>query len=73
VVDRGRIVNPDVVTAQIESGVIYRISGALWGEITLKKRPGRAVQLQRLSRAADERSSLDTLLLRPLVTQMLAP
>ena len=36
------MVNPDVVTAQIESGVIYGISGALWGEITLKN--GRVEQ-----------------------------
>jgi isoquinoline 1-oxidoreductase beta subunit len=41
-VDCGRIVNPDIVTAQIESGVIYGISGALWGEITLKN--GRVEQ-----------------------------
>jgi isoquinoline 1-oxidoreductase beta subunit len=41
-VDCGTIVNPDTVTAQIESGVIYGISGALWGEITLKQ--GRVEQ-----------------------------
>jgi len=41
-VDCGTIVNPDIVTAQIESGVIYGISGALWGEITLKN--GRVEQ-----------------------------
>ena len=35
-VDCGQIVNPDIVTAQIESGVVYGISGALWGEVTLK-------------------------------------
>src|SRR5438132_2775585 len=35
-VDCGRIVNPDIVRAQIESGVVYGISGALWGEVTLK-------------------------------------
>jgi CO/xanthine dehydrogenase Mo-binding subunit len=35
-VDCGTIINPDTVTAQIESGVVYGISGALWGEITLK-------------------------------------
>jgi isoquinoline 1-oxidoreductase beta subunit len=34
-VDCGTIVNPDIVKAQIESGVVYGISGALWGEITL--------------------------------------
>jgi CO/xanthine dehydrogenase Mo-binding subunit len=35
-VDCGTIVNPDTVKAQMESGVVYGISGALWGEITLK-------------------------------------
>ena len=35
-VDCGRIVNPAIVSAQIESGVVYGISGALWGEVTLK-------------------------------------
>ena len=41
-VDCGRIVNPDIVTAQIQSGVVYGISGALWGEVTLKN--GRVEQ-----------------------------
>jgi CO/xanthine dehydrogenase Mo-binding subunit len=35
-------VNPDIVKAQIEGGAIYGISGALWGEITLKN--GRVQQ-----------------------------
>jgi len=41
-VDCGQIVNPDIVKAQIESGVVYGISGALWGEVTLKN--GRVEQ-----------------------------
>jgi CO/xanthine dehydrogenase Mo-binding subunit len=41
-VDCGQIVNPDIVTAQIESGVVYGISAALWGEVTLKN--GRVEQ-----------------------------
>ncbi len=41
-VDCGTIINPDTVTAQIESGVVFGISGALWGEITLKN--GRVEQ-----------------------------
>ena len=41
-VDCGTIVNPDIVTAQIQSGVVYGIGGALWGEITLKN--GRVEQ-----------------------------
>lgn len=41
-VDCGVIVNPDTVKAQIESGLVYGISAALWGEITLKN--GRVEQ-----------------------------
>jgi CO/xanthine dehydrogenase Mo-binding subunit len=41
-VDCGRIVNPEIVRAQIESGVVYGISAALWGEVTLKN--GRVEQ-----------------------------
>jgi len=41
-VDCGIIVNPDTVKAQIEGGVIFGISGALWGEVTLKN--GRVEQ-----------------------------
>ena len=41
-VDCGTIINPDTVTAQIESGVVFGIGGALWGEITLKN--GRVEQ-----------------------------
>ncbi len=41
-VDCGRVVNPDIVRAQIESGVVYGISAALWGEVTLEN--GRVAQ-----------------------------
>jgi isoquinoline 1-oxidoreductase beta subunit len=41
-VDCGTVVNPDIVKAQIEGGVVFGISGALWGEITLKN--GRVEQ-----------------------------
>jgi len=41
-VDCGTVVNPDIVKAQIEGGVVYGITGALWGEITLKN--GRVEQ-----------------------------
>jgi isoquinoline 1-oxidoreductase subunit beta len=41
-VDCGMVVNPDTVKAQIEGGVIFGISGALWGEVTLKN--GRVQQ-----------------------------
>ena len=35
-VDCGRIVNPDTVEAQMQGGVIFGITGALYGEITIK-------------------------------------
>jgi isoquinoline 1-oxidoreductase subunit beta len=41
-VDCGQLVNPDTVKAQIEGGVMFGISGALWGEVTLKN--GRVQQ-----------------------------
>ena len=41
-VDCGTIINPDTVVAQVESGVVFGISGSLWGEITLKN--GRVEQ-----------------------------
>ena len=41
-VDCGTIINPDTVKAQIEGGIIFGISGALWGEITMEK--GRVQQ-----------------------------
>jgi isoquinoline 1-oxidoreductase beta subunit len=41
-VDCGTIVNPDIVKAQIEGGVVFGIGGALWGEVTLKN--GRVEQ-----------------------------
>jgi isoquinoline 1-oxidoreductase subunit beta len=41
-VDCGTVVNPDTVKAQIESGIVFGISGALWGGVTLKN--GRVEQ-----------------------------
>jgi isoquinoline 1-oxidoreductase beta subunit len=41
-VDCGQTVNPDTVVAQMESGIIFGITAALWGEITLDK--GRVQQ-----------------------------
>ena len=35
-VDCGIVVNPDTVHAQIESAIVFGLSGALYGEITLK-------------------------------------
>ena len=42
VVDCGQVVNPNTVEAQIQSGIIFGITAALWGEITLKN--GRVEQ-----------------------------
>jgi isoquinoline 1-oxidoreductase beta subunit len=41
-VDCGTVVNPDTVRAQIQSGIIFGITAALYGEITLKN--GRVQQ-----------------------------
>jgi isoquinoline 1-oxidoreductase beta subunit len=41
-VDCGTVVNPDTVKAQIEGGVVFGITGALYGEVTLKN--GRVQQ-----------------------------
>ena len=35
-VDCGHVVNPGIVEAQIQSGVVYGLSAALYGEITIK-------------------------------------
>jgi isoquinoline 1-oxidoreductase beta subunit len=34
--DAGRMVNPEIVRQQLESGIIYGLSGALYGNITVK-------------------------------------
>jgi isoquinoline 1-oxidoreductase beta subunit len=41
-IDCGRVVNPDTVRAQMESGVVYGLTAALYGEITFAK--GRVQQ-----------------------------
>jgi isoquinoline 1-oxidoreductase beta subunit len=41
-IDCGRAVNPDTVAAQMESGIVYGLSAALHGQITLKR--GRVEQ-----------------------------
>jgi isoquinoline 1-oxidoreductase subunit beta len=42
VVDCGWIVNPDTIKAQMEGGIVYGLSAALGGEITIRE--GRVVQ-----------------------------
>ncbi|HEU0224001.1 MAG TPA: xanthine dehydrogenase family protein molybdopterin-binding subunit [Steroidobacteraceae bacterium] len=41
-VDCGRMVNPAIVESQIESGIVFGLTAALWGEITLER--GRVQQ-----------------------------
>ncbi len=41
-VDCGRTVNPDTVVAQMESGIVYGLTAALYGEITVKN--GRVLE-----------------------------
>jgi isoquinoline 1-oxidoreductase beta subunit len=36
-VDCGRVINPDIVRAQMESGVVYGLSAALKGAITIRE------------------------------------
>jgi isoquinoline 1-oxidoreductase beta subunit len=36
VVDCGRMVNPAIVQSQIEGGIVFGLSAALWGEITIR-------------------------------------
>jgi isoquinoline 1-oxidoreductase subunit beta len=36
VVDCGQMVNPRIVESQIESGIVYGLSAALWGDISLR-------------------------------------
>ena len=48
VVDTGVAVNPDIIVAQMQSGIIFGITAALWGEITLKNGRVEQTQLHRL-------------------------
>ena len=41
-VDTGIAINPDTVIAQLQGGLIFGLSAALWGEITIDK--GRVQQ-----------------------------
>ncbi|HEX9173055.1 MAG TPA: xanthine dehydrogenase family protein molybdopterin-binding subunit [Telluria sp.] len=40
--DCGQVINPDTVAAQMEGGIVFGLSAALWGEITVDK--GRVQQ-----------------------------
>ena len=41
-IDCGPVVNPDIVRAQMEGGIVYGLTAALYGEITFEK--GRVKQ-----------------------------
>ena len=56
-VDCGIAVNPDVIRAQMEGGIGFGLSAALYGAITLKDGRGRAVQFPRLPGAAHQRDA----------------
>ena len=52
VVDTGVAVNPDTIVAQMQSGIIFGITAALWGEITLKNGRVEQIELRQLPDAA---------------------
>ena len=56
-VDCGTVVNPDTVQAQIQSAIIFGITAALYGEITLKNGRVEQTQLRHLPDAAHERGA----------------
>ena len=63
VVDCGQMVNPRIVESQMESGIVFGLSAALWGGITLGAGRVRETNFNgyRLLRA-NEMPELDVLL-----------
>ena len=59
VVDTGIAVNPDTVMAQLEGGLIFGLTAALYGEITIDKGRVQQSQLPRLPDAAHQRDAED--------------
>ncbi len=57
--DAGSVVNPDTIEAQVQGAVIFGITAALYGEITIAKGPRRAGQLRHLPDASHQRSAGD--------------
>ena len=58
-VDCGRIVNPDTIKAQMESGIIFGLTAALYGAHHPQERPGRTGQFRQLSAGAHGRRAKD--------------
>ena len=56
-VDCGTVVNPDTVEAQIQGAIIFGITAALYGEITLKDGRVEQSQFRHLPDAAHERGA----------------
>ena len=56
-VDCGTVVNPDGVEAQIQGGLIFGLTAALYNEVHDRRRPGAAEQLQQLPDDADQRNA----------------
>ncbi len=56
-VDCGIAVNPDIIRAQMEGGIGFGLSAALYGEITLKDGVVEQSELPRLSAAAHQRDA----------------
>ena len=51
-IDTGIAVDPDTIVAQLQGGLIFGLTAALYGEVTIEKGPRPAVQLPRLPHAA---------------------
>ena len=49
-IDCGTVINPGLVEAQMQGGIIFGLTAALHGEITIARGAGGAEQLLRLSR-----------------------
>ena len=65
VIDAGRIVNPDTLMAQVQGGLMFGFTAALYGDITVKDGRVQQTQFQRLSHHADERGAADRCSHRP--------
>ena len=58
-VDTGIAVNPDTIVAQLQGGLIFGLTAALYRRDHHRERPRAAVELQRLPHAAHRRSAED--------------
>ena len=57
VVDCGQMVNPRIVESQIESGIVFGLSAALWGEVTISGGQVQQTNFNCLPAAAQQRSA----------------